>query len=99
MNTSVTIDQVGMHIQLNGEPVKLVIAGPGYAVVGKCQYPVSVDITVGGAKFCLEQGFDEDHTTLYEYETNERAGYYKIIDSIMVPGDHAIVQWLKPITA
>lgn len=97
--TSTTLAMVDGRVHLDGVPVMLVIAGPGYEVTGKCEYPVSVDITVGETKFCLEQGFDERCTELFEYETGARDGFYHKIDSLTVPVDHQILQWLKPITA
>lgn len=99
MSTTATIDQIHEQIQLNGEPVKLSVSGPGYEVSGKHEYPVSIDFMVGGAKFCLEQEFNLEHTRIYEYLTGEESGHYTHVDSVILPDDHPILQWLKPITA
>lgn len=100
MNTTVTIDQVGDQLQLNGMPVKLVIAGPGYEVTGKHEYPVSIDFIVGADKYCLDQDWLLDCTRLYECNKDDDGETsYMALDSILVPADHAILQWLKPVAA
>jgi hypothetical protein len=96
----VTIDQVGDQIQLDGVPVQLVVDGPGYEISCKHDYPVSIGFTVGPDRFCLDQDWLLDCTTLYECTKDGEGGWHhSALDSVLVPADHAIIQWLKPITA